>query len=227
MVLYTASHSSYRYLKSRWNLFLNWPYSCLNHDFNNKPKLTESELRILKIQKRFVFWKDLFSTSEEIKKSLVSSWTWSTKHELIHATTNGESSSDCVRSLKLTFYTEILNWLEFEWTRMDYGHTKTGKEFEIMRIIMYHSFKVCEFREIISLCDIIPRYLRLQRLFQLYSYTLGYIWIIALRLKKKNKINIKLFLVKVVICWLKWCCKKKMCTVVPKLCIEAFYWKHD
>ena len=71
--------------------------------------------------------------------------------------------------------------------------------------------EVCEFREIILLWDIISRYLRLQRFFQLYSYTLGYMnnrtWI------KKNKININLFLVKVVICWLQWCCKEKMCTV--------------
>ena len=34
--------------------------------------------------------------------------------------------------------------------------------------------EVCEFREIILLWDIISRYLRLQRFFQLYSYTLGY-----------------------------------------------------
>ena len=33
-------------------------------------------------------------------------------------------------------------------------------------------------------------------------------------------------LVKVVICWLQECCKKEMCTVVQKLCQEAFHWAH-
>ena len=42
------------------------------------------------------------------------------------------------------------------------------------------------------------------------------------RIKKKSKYNINLFLVKLVHCKLKWCCKKQMCTVVQKLCKDAF-----
>ena len=37
-------------------------------------------------------------------------------------TTNGESSSYCARSLKLTGNAEIIYWLELELTRMDNGH---------------------------------------------------------------------------------------------------------
>ena len=33
-------------------------------------------------------------------------------------------------------------------------------------------------------------------------------------------------LVKCVICWVQECCKKEMCTVVQKLCKEAFHWVH-
>ena len=68
--------------------------------------------------------------------------------------------------------------------------TKTGRDrvwdYEDKNVPLFQ-VEVCEFREIISLCDIIPQYLRLQRFFQLYSYTLGYIWIIALGLIKKTR----------------------------------------
>ena len=71
MFLYTSSYSSYRYFKKA-----DGTYFLTDHTV--EPKLTESELRSLKIQKLFVSWKDLFSTSEEMK---VISKFLSMKHE--------------------------------------------------------------------------------------------------------------------------------------------------
>ena len=76
--------------------------------------------------------------------------------------------------------------------------TSSSYTTEIMRISIWCTTLSIrgQFREVISLSQIISRYLRLQVFFQLYSYTLGYI--------KKIQEQHHLFLVKVVIRWLQW-----------------------
>ena len=125
----------------------------------------------------------------KFQENQANSWPRSTNHELLHAT-DGESSNDCSRSLKLTCCTEIICWLKLEWTRMD-KPTKMERELEIMRIIIDHSFNSSFVRHSCNFPMTSSRDITVLSILQLH-----------LRLIYKNNIN--LILVKVVMCWIQW-----------------------